>query len=140
MTEKNVKDALDFLCKDYGLKYTFQKFEKYPFGNWCVDMYSFYNESGCFSVYNLTQRDEVAFYFSRKFSDNIDELKEKSISIESVEKDIWEKHRKTGFLKIPFFWGSNMQVFRALAEVIKTQIEKYGSFFEISVTKCTDNK
>lgn len=97
-------------------------------------------ESGCFSVYNLTQRDEVAFYFSRKFSDNIDELKEKSISIESVEKDIWEKHRKTGFLKIPFFWGSNMQVFRALAEVIKTQIEKYGSFFEISVTKCTDNK
>lgn len=135
MTEKIVKDALDFLCKDYGLNYAFQRFEKYPFGNWCVDMYSFYNESGCFSVYNLTQRDEVDFYYARKFSSNIDELKGKSISIESVEKDIWEKHRKTGFLKIPFFWGSNKQVFRALAEVIKAQIDKHGEFFGIKVNK-----
>lgn len=133
MTEKTVKDALDFLCKQYGLNYSFQRFEKHPFGNWCADMYSFYNESGCFSIYNLIQRDEIDFYFAKKFSNNITELKEKIVLIESVEKDIWERHKKTGFLKLPFFWGSNKQVIRALAEVIKAQIEKTGQFFGIKV-------
>lgn len=109
--------------------------KKHLFGNWCVDIYSFYNESGCFSVYNLIQRDEVDFYYAKKFSNDITCLKEKIISIESVEKEIWGRHRKTGFLGIPFFWGSNKQVFRALADVIKAQIDKHREFFGTKVNR-----
>lgn len=133
MTEKTTTEALNFLCEDFGLHYTFQRFEKHPFGNWCVDMYSFHNQNGCFSVYNLTQRDDIEFYYSSTFSNDIAKLMEKKIPIESVEKDIWDKHKKTGLFKLPFFWGSNKQIFRALADVIKAQIAKTGQFFGLKV-------
>ena len=61
MTEKQIKEALDFLVKDYNLEYDFQRFESCPFGNWCTETYSYFNKYGCFTITNLLTRDDVSY-------------------------------------------------------------------------------
>lgn len=72
---------LMFLVEKYNLKYTEQTFESTPFDNWATKTYSFYNDSGCFTISELLQRDDVYFYFSNTFSTNYSDLKQKQLNV-----------------------------------------------------------
>ena len=44
MTEKQVKDALKFLCVKYKMNYTFAEFENYMGTNANIETYNYYNK------------------------------------------------------------------------------------------------
>lgn len=141
MTEKIVKESLGFLFQKHGMLYDYR--EKQNYMGYCdLRCFTYYNNDGCFTITDLTQSDDVDFvrlgdirlldsYISSSYSQ-----KQKNIvRIFEYEPEIWARHKKKGFLKIPFFWGSNKQVLRALSEVIDHQIQSTGQFFGIKVTK-----
>lgn len=153
MTEENVRKSLDFLCLKYNMSYSLGEYENYLKRNAWLFTYSYYNDFGCFTITNIPVVGDVSYYrldsiyqisdilldtdaldenpeADKIYSDNI---KKHTLSIFDFEPEIWEKHKKTAFLGIPFFWGTDKQVLRALAEVIETQIQKQGSFFGIKV-------
>lgn len=138
MTEEQVKETLDFLVKEYDLKYDYQQFENCPFGNWCTETYSYYNDYGCFTITKLLARDDVEYvrlkniellktYMCSSYSERL----KSQIDITSVEHDIWEKHKKRSIFK-GYFW-SDKKYLNILSEVIRTQIGKRGEFFGIKV-------
>lgn len=131
----DIEKHLGFLVKDYGIKYAYQDFKNCYGGNWRVYTHCFYNESGCFTIHYLPQRGELDFYFAKEFSNVRENLCERLIDINSVEKEIWKKHEKLLFFKDPFFWWNNKKILQALAEVIKAQIKKRGEFFGVKVKK-----
>lgn len=83
----NFKKEFNDLANTYTLKYKYQEFENCFGGNWKVYTHSLYNESGCFTIHCLPQRDEVDFYYTEKVSDNRKELCGKSINVFEVEKE-----------------------------------------------------
>ena len=134
------------------------EYEDYLGTNAVLLTYSYYNEFGCFTIAHVPVRGEVTYYRldsidqitdiilrhdlnlgvitpknEKKFREHSQNILKHELSIFDFEPEIWAKHRKTGFLKIPFSWGTDKQILKALADVIKTQIEKYGSFFGIKV-------
>jgi hypothetical protein len=127
----SVTKHFEFLIKEYSFEYSLIRFENFPFGNWYVDMYSYYNKNGCFSIYNIPQRGEWDYFFAKKFSTDITELMEQRIDIAAVEKEIWHKLRR----KFLFRLRHNL-FHKTLAEVIKKQISEQGEFYGIKVTKC----
>lgn len=159
MDEEKVKGILGFLCSKYKMTYDFSEFENYLGTNATIQIYSYYNGFGCFSVANVPVRGEVMYYrldsidqikdiilsrppnlgvltqqnekLYREYFDNISKHK---LQIFDFEPEVWDKYRKTGFLKIPFFLGTDKQILQALAAVIETQIKKGGSFFGIKVS------
>ena len=158
MTEKQVKDALKFLCVKYKMNYTFAEFENYMGTNANIETYNYYNKYGCFTIANVAVRGDVDYYhldsidqlkdilFSRppnlgvltsknekQYKEYANNILKYKLRIYDFEPEIWQKHRKSGFLKIPFFWGSEKQILQALADVIEAQIEKNCSFFGIKV-------
>lgn len=125
-----------FLVEEYNLKYSEQTFNNQPFGNYTTKTYSFYNDSGCFTVNYLLQRDELDFYFSSKFSNERSKLQEKLVNIWVDEPEIWNKHQKWIFsIKDPFFWWKKEKVINALAETIKTKIDKNNEFFGVIIKR-----
>ncbi|MCL2817596.1 MAG: hypothetical protein FWD39_04330 [Clostridiales bacterium] len=154
MDENKVKKYLWFLVEKYGMSYDYQGFKDYrPGGLGFTEIYSFCNESGCFTIME-PQSDDVSYICldsidllkifilwqtadnkeeREKYEQYFDEKQIHYINIFDVEPEIWKKHRRSGFLKIPFLWGTDKQVLRGLAEVIETQIKKTGQFFGIKV-------
>lgn len=131
--EENIK-MLMFLVEEYNLKYSEQTFINYPFGNYTTKTYSFYNESGCFTIKYLTQRNELDFYFSKIYSNDCKELQEKLINIWIDEPEIWNNNQKWIFsIKDPFFWWKKKKVIKALAETIREKIRKTSEFFGVKV-------
>lgn len=127
-------EGLFFLVDEFNLKYSAQTFENCPFGNYTTKTYSFYNDSGCFTVHVLEQRAELEFYYSNCFSDDLANLHKKSIDVYSTEKKIWNKRGKIfGFIPNLFFWFNNKKILETVAQVIKTQIQNYGEFFGVKV-------
>lgn len=140
--EDNVKKYLSFLIEKYGMYYAREDYNAWD--NWAYATYSFYNDSGCFTITDLVQGDDVDYAVldsvnslkTYVFSDSSEQSKSQ-MRIASFEKDIWEKYEK-GFLffknlKKPFFWRSAKNILQTLAEVIETQIQKTGQFFGIKV-------
>ena len=127
-----VKELM-FLVEKYNLKFAEQTFGNTPFGNWVTKTYSFYNDSGCFTISELLQRDEIVFYFSDAFSTDYLVLKQRELNVWD-NNEILRKHQKWIFgLKNPFFWNSKKKYMKALAEVIKEKIGKNKEFFGIKV-------
>lgn len=122
----DIEKQFDFLVKDYDLKYSYQKFTNCYQGNWVVYTYSFYNESGCFTIYNLGQRGEWEYFYTEKFCNSMEQLLGTRIHIYSTEKELWDKVTKS------FFYSMRTEL-KTLATVIKSQIEKTGQFFGIKV-------
>ena len=136
VTEKDIASLFDFLVKDYGFTYSFQKLNNCFGGNWYVETYSFYNDSGCFTIRQLCQRGEWDYFFARKYcKKNLEELCSRNINIHSIEKEIWEEPlaiiSELGHLKS---WNATYKIehieIETLAKVIKAQIEKHASFGE----------
>ena len=159
MTEKRVKESLDFLCHEYDMKYNFIKVET-KHGNMygATEAYSYHNKYGCFTIANFYARGEIDYIRldnidslkdflcskSPKYSlDNEESIKEyeqyidkrtkHKINIYEEEPEVWGKHEKLLFFKNPFFWEGSKKELRALADVIKTQIKKQSRFFNIKI-------
>lgn len=122
----DIEKQFDFLVKDYGLKYSHQTFKNCYNGHWVVYAYSFYNESGCFTIYELGQRGEWDYYYAKRHSNIMEELLENRVDIYSVEKEIWGKARKKIFHSI-------RTELATLAEVIKKQIQTQGNFYGVKI-------
>ena len=128
----SIEELFDFLIKDYGLIYKHQKFTNCYGGNWVVETHSFYNESGCFTIYVEFQRGTY-FYFSSKFSTNYEELSERELDISLIEPEIWNKRERFLFFKNPFWWWCDNKVLKTLAEVLKVHLAKGNDLFGIQV-------
>ena len=114
-----VEKLFNFLVEDYKLTYKHYVFENCYNLGYTVYTHSFFNRSGCFTIYSLPQRGELDFYYA------------KLLDICSIEKEIWDKHTKFGFIKNPFFWRNEEKVLTVLAEVLKAHINKHSEFFGI---------
>lgn len=124
--------CLMFLVNDYNLNFSSQTFNNCPYGNWITKTYSFYNNTGCFTINYLVGRDELDFYFSTKFSNNYCELHEKLLNVWIDEPEIWNKHQKWLYVfKDQFFWWNKRKIIRALADVIRKKIEVSNEFFGV---------
>ena len=150
VTKKDIERLFGFLSRDLGLKYSHQGFKKCYGGNWYVDTYSFYNESGCFTIYELSERGEWAFYYTKKYSKKMEELLDELLDIYSVEREMWKDYSdavevanreiEKGVHKLLFFgemfraeWRAERIMLETLADVIRVQIQKHGSFFGVKV-------
>ena len=122
---------LMFLVDEYHMSYAKQTFEGRPFGNYNTTTYSFYNETGCFTIRYMFPRVEWDCYRSLRFDNDCDVLFEQLVPIDSIEPEIWKKHMKVGIFKRPFFWWSTARVFAAFAEALKVHLEKGNDFFGI---------
>ena len=47
----NIEEMFDFLKKNYNLSYEYQEFTNCYGGGLTVQTHSFYNDSGCFTIY-----------------------------------------------------------------------------------------
>jgi hypothetical protein len=118
----------EFLVNDYGLKHSYQDFNNCYGGYWYVRTHSYYNENGCFTIYNLPQRGELAFYRSKEFSDVLERLCERKIDVAYTGQEFLDKAEGN----FPLNCGRDA-ILKTLAEVVKKQIEKDGEFFGIKV-------
>ena len=129
----NVAELFNFLENDYGLFFQYQNFSNCYNGGWFVETYSYFNNSGCFTIYLLDARGEWWCYYSPKFSTKIEDLCYKQIDIYSSEEKIWNKHKKLWIFNKPFFWWRKDKVLLAMADVIKNHVEKYRDLYEFKV-------
>lgn len=128
----NIEELFDFLKKDYNLCYRYQEFVRCYGGNWTVQTHSFYNDSGCFTIYIEIQRG-MDFWYAPRFSTERKELCEREIDVSSIEPQIWDKYERFFIFKNPFFWWNDNKVLRTLAEALKVHLAKDNEFFGIQV-------
>ena len=128
----NIEELFDFLIKDYNLAYRYQEFSNCYGLGWTVQTHSFYNDSGCFTIYIEIQRG-MEFWYASRFSTECNELCERGIDVSSIEPQIWSKHERVGIFKNPFFWLSDNKVLITLAEALKVHLAKDNEFFGIQV-------
>ena len=129
-----MENLFDFLIKDYNLSYQYQEFLNCYGGNWTVQAHSFYNESGCFTIYNEVQRG-LSFYCASQLSTEREKLCEREVDISLMEPHVWKERQTLWFFKNPFFWWSDKKVLSTLAEALKVHLAKNNEFFGITVTK-----
>ena len=128
----NIYEEFAFLVNEYKLKYTFQEFNLG--GGFIAQEYSFYNETGCFTIHSLPVRDELEFYYAKFCYANINSLQEKPLDVYNFEKDIWDKKSKWfNFIPNPFFWLNKGKILRTVADIIKLQIAVNKEFFGVKV-------
>lgn len=127
-----IEKKFEFLKKDYNLSYKYQEFINCYGGNWIVQTHSFYNDSGCFTIYIEIQRG-MDFYYASRFSTERKALCEKRIDVSSIEPQIWDKSQRIWIFKNPFFWLSDKKVLSTLAEALQVHLAKYNEFFGIQV-------
>ncbi len=129
----NIEELFAFLMKDYGLSYRYQKFDNCFGGGWTAQTYSFYNDSGCFTIHFLLQKNELDFYRASRFSTKREELCEKMVDVSSIEPEIWNKHTKIWVFNRPFFWWNSNKILSVFAESLKVHLAKNKDFFGIRV-------
>lgn len=64
--EKLIKKHLSFLINEYNMSFKYQCFNDYKGFKGPIDVYSFYNDNGCFTLHNIVQRGEWGWYVSKK--------------------------------------------------------------------------
>ena len=128
----NIENLFDFLVKDYNLSYNYQEFANCYGGGWTVQTHSFYNNSGCFTIYIEIQRG-MEFWCSSRYSTKRKELCERAVDVSSIEPQIWNKYEKIGIFKNPFFWWNDNKVLSTLAKALKVHLVKDNEFFGIKV-------
>ena len=127
----NIEKLFSFLIVDYGFSFKHQVFENCYGRNLVVETFSFYNNSGCFTIYFEVQRGGMDFYCASKFSKEHKELCEKPVDIFKIEPDFWKKR---GY-KWPFYWMSDKKILITLADVLKIHLVKNKTLFDIEINK-----
>ena len=130
----DAKQELEELAAQNNLCYEYQQFENCYGGNWRVYTHSLYNETGCFTIYNLPHRAEVSFYFAKSFSRDLSALCAHSINVYEYEKDIWKKDERIGPFKNPFYFWKPDHIVKTLIRVITELIKKNREFFGVKVS------
>ena len=131
----NFKTKFSDIAQKYNLNYQYQEFENSLNGSWLVYTHSLYNDSGCFTIHCLPQRNEVDCYLSSKFSNDRKALCEVLINVFDIEKDIWHKHEKIWIFKNPFFYWSSNNIIKTILEVIEVSINRNNELFGIKINK-----
>lgn len=90
-----------------------------------MDAYSFYNESGCFTIYHAVQWNEWHLYYANQYSNDQTKLLFKELKL---SKYITSK-------KIRHIIPKYEIDFEPLVREIKRLIEENGEFFGIKVNK-----
>ena len=127
--EAKLKD----FAKKYDLNYAFQEFENCWELGYFVNTYSLYNKTGCFTIQYIIQKNELDFYFSKKFSTFRKFLCVKNINVFKVGQDIWEKRQKIWIFKNPFYYWSVNNTINVLIEVMEDSIKNNGEFFGVRI-------
>ena len=131
-----IENMFDFLTKDYNMTYRYQEFSN-CYGNRCtVHTHSYFNDTGCFTIYIEIQRG-MEFWYASRFSTERKELCERGIDVSSIEPQVWSKYERLCFFKNPFFWWSDKRVLSTLAEAVKVHLAKDNSIFGIQVNRKT---
>ena len=127
----DIEKTFRFLVDDYHLNDSHQLFYQCYGGSWVVSTHSYYNETGCFTIHLLHQRDEIDFYYSKKIGHTREILCEQKINVQSICPEIWDEAKKR------FLFAYRPQLYlTTLAKAIKRQIEETNSFFGVSI--CED--
>lgn len=121
----NIEIKFNFL-KRYGFEFKEQSFKNVYNSYFTVYTYSFYNEDGCFTIYNLPQRGEWDYFYSKNFSTVMDDLLAFRIDIYSQKAEIWEKARKVCLYTMK-------KELSLLVDVIKYQIQEKNEFYGIKI-------
>ena len=129
----DVEQTFSFLVEEYQMSCKNNEYRNCYGGNWIVQTYSFYNDTGCMTIYFLPQRNELDFYRSAKYSNKLNDLCETIIDIHMIEPSIWEKDAKIFGIKNPFFEWSSKKVLCTFAKALKAHLDKKKDFFGISV-------
>lgn len=129
----NIEKLFDFLVKDYNLSYKYQEFTNCFGMGLLVRTHSFYNESGCLSIYEEVQFCSMSFYYASKFSTKLDDLLERGIDVTLIEPEIWNKRGKIFNIRNPFFWWGYKRILKTFAEVLQAHLTKNNEFFGIQV-------
>ena len=120
-----------FLVDEYNMQYAYNTFPLSE--NWGYSAYSFYNDTGCFTIYSLPARDELSFYRSDIYWSNWHTLSQQGVDMTVIEPEIWKKRMRIGFIPNPFFWWNTRKVITVAVEALKEHIRKNGSFLGIKV-------
>ena len=121
----DIEKQFNFL-KEYGLEFKKQTFNNAYNAHFTVNTYSYYNENGCFTIYNLPQRGEWDYFYSMKFSTVMDKLLTSRINIYEQQSEIWNKARSN-------FLYTIKKELRILSDVIKYQIKEKKEFYGIKI-------
>lgn len=146
MKEKIIKNIFGFLISEYNFKYHYEKFSIYQ--PMITETYSFYNNTGSFTISELAQRDEMEYivldninllydFLQSTYTTNFDtdyykskkyfyERNKHYINIFEAEPQIWKKYH------IKIFYTKKREL-KILSKIIRLQISKYNSFFGIQV-------
>lgn len=116
--EKLIKKHLSFLINEYNMSFKYQCFNDYKGFKGPIDVYSFYNYNGCFTLHNIVQRGEWGWYVSKKISTNQFEL---------IEKEI----RQVDYLKKSYFLTSSW--LKELCKILKEEASTNNTIFGIKL-------
>lgn len=127
-----IEEMFGFLINDYKLSYKYQEFIGCYGKDWTVQTHSFYNSSGCFTIYIEVQRG-MEFWCSSRFSTEREELCERPVYISLIEPQVWEHFGKLGIFKNPFAWWNDNKVLMTLAKALKMHLAKNNEFLGIRI-------
>lgn len=124
----DIEKTFQFLVDNYHLNYSHQVFHHCYGGNWVVSTHSYYNETGCFTIHLLHQRNELDFYYSKEFGATREALCERKIDEQSLYPEIWLEAKKR------FLFSYRPQLYLdTLAYVINKQIKEKGCFWGVKI-------
>lgn len=124
----DIEKTFQFLVDNYRLNYSHQVFHHCYGGNWTVSTHSYYNETGCFTIHLLHQRNELDFYYSKDFGATREVLCERKIDEQSLYSEIWFEAKKR------FLFSYRPQLYLdTLAYAINKQIKEKGCFWGIKI-------
>lgn len=130
-SKKHIDRYFSFLTEEYDLQYKYREFNNCFGGYWYVEAYSFYNESGCFTLHYLPQRDELDIYHSKSCVNDHQGLLGRHIGeIEAFGDEAWTEEKNK-------HKGSDGYVLysQTLAELIKKKLDAEGEIFGVKVNK-----
>ena len=128
-----IRERFDFLVSQYGMNYGQLTVDDYCGSGGKAYAHSFYNESGCFTIFGFPAKGELECFVSDDYDANLNVLCKQPVDVRAIESEIWKKHAKRGLLSRLFFWNRPEKVLAALAEALAVHIEKCGEVWGVKV-------
>lgn len=126
------EEKLKIFAEKHNLNFAKQEFLNCLYGG-TVCTYSIYNSSGCFTIHQLIQRNEIDFFMSKEFYNDRKKLTEKEVNIFEYHKEIWKKESKFLFFTNPFFYESFEKIVSTLVDIMEIMIDEKNEIFGIKV-------
>lgn len=124
-----IRERFDFLVSQYGMNYGQLTVDDYCGSGGKAYAHSFYNDSGCFTIFSFPVKGELECFISDVYEANLNVLCKQPVDMRAIESEIWKKHAKRGLLSRLFFWNRPEKVLAALAEALVAHMSKYEDVF-----------